>query len=338
MSGGDVAAAAAAVGPAHTRLGHKATLDCQLCHLLDAAAAGDDASLRAILAVGAISVDQDLWMPRQILRALRTHWPEWGAEAGVRALHCAAAGGHVSTVRLLLSHRASVDGETRHGMTALCFAAAARHADVTALLLDAGAAAAVVPVDRDGGPGPSALHLACFGDDDAAAECVRRLLQAGARVDAVDSRGQTALHAAAAYGNGRLGNAAACRLLVDAGAWVQAADHAGRTPLRPGVTPMWFARDSRVLCELRWVPAVRQLWLGHSARGGAESPLRQLSRDVVQLICDAALDDHSPPPPIAAGLQTADGEADDELLADFAGLGLERQGATRAREAREPRC
>lgn len=271
-----------------------ATLDCQICALLDAAAGGDADTIDAIVAVGTLNVNSDSWSPRRIAARLQHHWEAWGAEAGVCALHCASEAGHAGAVVRLLEHGAHVDAVTRNGMTPLCLAAWGGHAEVVGTLLRAGADVARRPLDRHGGDGPSALQLACFeAEPAAAAECVRELLAAGASASAVDARGRTALHAAAGCFQ-----PAACRLLVAAGAFVRAADDDQRTPCSRAPTADGGGSRLRadVLRELRWVPAVRLLWLGHSARGGEHSPLRRLPRDVLQLVGDAVLASHRPEP------------------------------------------
>jgi ankyrin repeat protein len=65
------------------------------------------------------------------------------------------------------------------------------------------------------------------GSEDAAVEAIRLLLDLGLDIDAANTSGETALHAAVA---GR-GSEAIIRFLVERGASLEATDKKGRTPL-----------------------------------------------------------------------------------------------------------
>jgi ankyrin repeat protein len=58
---------------------------------------------------------------------------------GVTALMLASHNGDRKVVQVLLAKRAEVNARTSNGQTALDFATAGEHAEVTALLLQAGA-------------------------------------------------------------------------------------------------------------------------------------------------------------------------------------------------------
>jgi ankyrin repeat protein len=133
-------------------------------------------------------------------------------------LRCAAAGGSVATVRVLLDRGAAPDPDALHA------AAAAGAAAVVALLLQAGAD--VDGRDRDTGRTP--LHTAvAAGPGSGATAVVPLLLDAGADVNATTHDGASALDIARVAGaRARAGGAAAddqdadplSRLLVAAGA------------------------------------------------------------------------------------------------------------------------
>src|SRR5690242_18284238 len=103
---------------------------------------------------------------------------------GVDLLAFAAAGGSVTTARLLLEHGADPDRGALHA------AAAGAHVALVRTLLDAGADAD----RRDPETGRTPLHAAvAAGPDGDSAEVVRVLLAAGADVDATTNDGASAL-------------------------------------------------------------------------------------------------------------------------------------------------
>ncbi|MBM4183783.1 MAG: hypothetical protein FJ207_06090 [Gemmatimonadetes bacterium] len=142
--------------------------------LIDAAASGDVAAVRSVLAQGA---DVN------------------GAEGdGLTALHVAAERGHAPIVGLLIERGAAVEAKTRIGSyTPLHLAAMGAHADVAAHLLDAGADADAVTTNT----GVTPLHLAAAAIG--GAETVATLLARGADPNVREaSAGQTPLMFAAA--------------------------------------------------------------------------------------------------------------------------------------------
>ncbi len=160
---------------------------------------------------------------------------------GSTPLHQAASGGP-EVVRLLLDAGADPEARTDEDRPVLSAMAFHGNAAGAALVLDAGASADA----PDGVHGPihdaaSPLSSARFG----AAPVLRLLLARGARADALDPGGRTALHRVAAFGAGTEAMLAA-HVLVEAGAWAGAPDPQGRTPLElaadQGDDGAWTAR------------------------------------------------------------------------------------------------
>jgi hypothetical protein len=162
--------------------------------------------------------------------------------AGHTPLHRAVLAGRVSIVAHLANLGADLDArvaEPAGATTALHLAAGARSdarpappsapASRSASPLRFGYALSSAPHSRrasyDGAASASG-SLGGINPDYAAPSMVEALLRAGARVDAVDARGETALHAAARAGDA--GNVAA---LLGAGAAVNARSRAGETAL-----------------------------------------------------------------------------------------------------------
>jgi ankyrin repeat protein len=135
----------------------------------------------------------------------------------------AAMRGDTAAVRTLLQQRADVNGAEGDGMTALHWAAERGDADLTRLLLDAGAnPRAETRIGRY-----TPLHLAAKSGS---AAVVRALADAGADVSAWTTTGAVPLHFAAASGNSD-----AIAALIGRGADVNA-----REP-QWGQTPLMFA-------------------------------------------------------------------------------------------------
>lgn len=101
-------------------------------------------------------------------------------------LGAATKHGRLSTMKILLQHRAYVDSRDKDGCTALMIAS--KHAQVAAvqLLLDHGA-----DIETSDHGGLRSLHWACFTRD---MIVVRLLLQHKARVDVKSAHGRTLLH------------------------------------------------------------------------------------------------------------------------------------------------
>jgi ankyrin repeat protein len=168
--------------------------------LVDAATAGDEPAVRAILSSGK------------------------GLEEKDRALFKAAENGRTAAVRLLLENRADPNALASEPCcpqwTPLMIAAAQGHRDVVSLLLDGGA-----DVKARNNYGRTALmYPSVYGYT----EIIRLLLDKGAEVNArpTDGQGATALASAAGHGH-----AATVDLLLQRGANVNAALDDGMTPL-----------------------------------------------------------------------------------------------------------
>jgi len=153
--------------------------------LMDAAARGYTATVRAVLEKGAEVDAKD--------------------NAGRTALMEAAFGGYTDTVRLLLEKGAKVNATDHEGWTPLFWAAFSRRSDTIRLLLEKGADVNAKNKHEDN----ALIHAAYGGDMDTVAV----LLDHHADVNAKDDMGKTALIEAA-----RQGHTAAVRLLLENGA------------------------------------------------------------------------------------------------------------------------
>ena len=186
-----------------------------------AAAGGLDAVVKELLARGAVATADDYWGT---------------------PLHFAAKRGHASTMKLLLQAGAEPNAHAQdHAFTPLHGAVIERHLDAIRVLI---AAKADLEAKDDDGQTPlhwagyayvpQAVHLyADIGQphdtvfrDPGPAVAMKLLLDAGARIDALDDRGNTPLHAAAAVGSLR-----GAEMLVRHGARRDVDNHAGQTPL-----------------------------------------------------------------------------------------------------------
>jgi ankyrin repeat protein len=183
--------------------------------------------------------------------------PKLKTRLGTTALHSAASAGDAQSIRLLLSKGASVNAGDVLGRTPLFAASSTGQPGAVEALIDAGAdvnatrqrpAPGSLPLTtnmkRNGLPNAvevSPLHnAAAFGP----VESVQRLLKAGAKVNAADSRGLTPLAFAVAS---ETPSVEIVRALLHAGASVDKADNNGETPLD------WAAKFGfpDILAELR---------------------------------------------------------------------------------------
>jgi ankyrin repeat protein len=121
--------------------------------------------------------------------------PNTGNKLGGTPLHVAAQGGHPQIVQLLVDSGADLSAKASEGTTALELAAEKGHADVIKTLLASEADPNATPANRLAW---SALHFAASNGH---AETVRLLVEKGARVDAPDTHGVTALQLAVDDGN-----------------------------------------------------------------------------------------------------------------------------------------
>jgi ankyrin repeat protein len=149
-----------------------------------------------------------------------------GWRAGWTALHHAARQRDGKTLALLLKANAHVNAQAKNGDTALCVAVSEGYPSNVADLLAARADATLVCRE-----GRTALHEATARVGEPRSSIVRVLLQAGARPDAVDAAGETALFLAASRAQG-LANVEA---LLAGSAKPDIAAQNGRTALHEAV-------------------------------------------------------------------------------------------------------
>lgn len=161
---------------------------------------------------------------------------------GYTALHLAAKYGHVSTVRKLLAAKASPNSRiSNDGFTPLHVAVQEREEEVISVLL-----AAHADIEAKDEHGRTPLHWGPFAynrqpkhiyrrmgqphdtvfTDPGPAIGIKLLLDAGAKIDAVDDEGDTPLHEAA-----RLGSVRGAEILLARGAKKDVKNKAGETPL-----------------------------------------------------------------------------------------------------------
>ena len=145
---------------------------------------------------------------------------------GASALLHACGAGHREIAQHLLDAGADVAASAHNGMTPLAAAVGARRDALIGLLLERG-----VAVDqRLPGDATALMIAAAMGYPD----IVEQLLDGGADVNAVDSLGHSALHAAAQFGFTHNDSLRARRLfdaLLKRGAEIDRADKEGKTPL-----------------------------------------------------------------------------------------------------------
>jgi ankyrin repeat protein len=143
---------------------------------------------------------------------------------GTTALHWAAHGGDLDTVKGLIAAGARVQVVNRYGIAPLWLAAEEGHNRVVEALLRAGA-------DPNTERGDSGETVAMCAARAGQAEVLKRLIAFGADVNARDKiRSQSALIWAAGEGH-----AAAVRVLADAGADLEARSSSEMTPLMFGI-------------------------------------------------------------------------------------------------------
>lgn len=130
----------------------------------------------------------------------------------------ASSGGRIDTLRRLIAANADVNAELHGGSTALSLAVARSSAVAVDILLEAKA---------DPDPDQPLLNAVCSGRND----IVRKLLEAGAKIDLHDSYGNGLLHQAAMQGTEET-----VTLLMEKGAKIDQRDRRhGFTPLQSAV-------------------------------------------------------------------------------------------------------
>jgi len=141
---------------------------------------------------------------------------------GDTPLHEAAMYGRVEAVRFLLAHKARLESRTESDRTPLATAARFGYAEVVRELLRAGADPS--PADREG---KTPLHLAADSDRPESSTIVSLLLEHGAKVNARDDEGRTALFKASPE---------VIEVLARHGIQIDARDRSGWTTLQVAVS------------------------------------------------------------------------------------------------------
>jgi ankyrin repeat protein len=172
--------------------------------LLAAAARGDAADLKALIAKGAKPDVRDGYA--------RT------------PLHVAAYGGHHAAMRALVAAGANPNALERDRYDIVTIAAVANDLATLKLALELGASAKNITSRYDGTALIAAAHLGH-------AEVVRTLIKAGAPLDHVNNLGWTALIESIVLGDGGPRHTDTLKALVEAGANVNLPDRNKQTPL-----------------------------------------------------------------------------------------------------------
>lgn len=144
---------------------------------------------------------------------------------GRTALHWATARAQLDDMRVLIAHGSSLDAMDADGRTPILHAVDSGNDEAVRVLLMAGAdpnPTLPVGVFRS-----SPLTAACFGRR---AGMVKLLLRYGARIDAVNPEGRTALHAAATTQSDEC-----AAILLEAGASPEDVSKNGQTPLSTAI-------------------------------------------------------------------------------------------------------
>ncbi len=172
--------------------------------LLAAAARGDAAEIRSLVARGASA----------------------GVRDGYRRtpLHVAAYGAHHDAMRALVKAGADANALERDRYDIVTIAAVANDVPTLQVALELGCSAKNTTSRYDGTALIAAAHLGH-------AEVVRTLIGAGAPLDHINNLGWTALIESIVLGDGGSRHVATLKALVEAGANVNLADRNGQTPL-----------------------------------------------------------------------------------------------------------
>jgi uncharacterized protein len=197
--------------------------------LLAAAARGDAAEIRTLIARGAKVEARD--------RYSRT------------PLHVAAYGGHHEAMRALVAVGANPNALERDRYDIVTIAAVANDVPTLKVSLELGCTAKNITSRYDGTALIAAAHLGH-------AEVVRILIKAGAPLDHVNNLRWTALIESIVLGDGGPRHVATLKALVEAGANVNLPDGHGQTPLtlarRRGYAEMVRVLERAGATEKKW--------------------------------------------------------------------------------------
>lgn len=191
-------------GALHAQVPPSAAETARYAGLLAAAATGDVAKIKALIAKGEKPDVRDAYR--------RT------------PLHVAAYGRHHDAIRVLVAGGADPNALESDRYDIVTIAAVANDVLTLKLALDLGASAKNITSRYDGTALIAAAHLGH-------AEVVRTLIRAGAPLDHVNNLGWTALIESIVLGDGGPRHTDTLRALVEAGANVNVADRNGQTPL-----------------------------------------------------------------------------------------------------------
>jgi ankyrin repeat protein len=172
--------------------------------LLAAAARGDSAQIKALIAKG--------------------EKPNVRDALGRTPLHVAAYGGHHEAMRVLVAAGANPNALENDRYDIVTIAAVANDGPTLKVALAIGASAKNITSRWDGTALIAAAHLGH-------AEVVRTLIRAGAPLDHINNLGWTALIESIVLGDGGPRHTDTLRALVEAGANVNLADRNEQTPL-----------------------------------------------------------------------------------------------------------
>jgi hypothetical protein len=172
--------------------------------LLAAAARGDSAQIKALIAKGEKPNVRDTY--------------------GRTPLHVAAYGGHHEAMRVLVTAGANPNALENDRYDIVTIAAVANDVSTLKVALSLGASAKNITSRWDGSALIASAHLGH-------AEVVRTLIRAGAALDHINNLGWTALIESIVLGDGGPRHTDTLRALVEAGANVNLADRSEQTPL-----------------------------------------------------------------------------------------------------------
>jgi ankyrin repeat protein len=169
------------------------------------------------------------------------------------ALWLAARQGNEAEVRLLLDRGVPVDVKPPNCATALYCAALGDHNDVVQVLIERGAKIEAIAKASDFADGNTMLHFIIkhfrlFRDKEFG-RVVQLFCNAGVDVNAVNDKGQTALHLAVKYTFPPKESGKQIRVLLRHGANINCEDEHGKTPLHHSVKRLFTATVTEYLLD-----------------------------------------------------------------------------------------